>query len=350
MKQIQHIDFEAWFQLAQDAFAVISEEGEFLSCNLSFLTLLGYAKGKEEIRGQTLHQLIHPQYVPSLEHTLESILSGQETASCSIQLRNSKDKALIHLNFQHDTSNSILFVKAENLPDTSHHILDVDEVEQEFQQVLYAMSHDFGAPVRHIVGYADRLNQKAGLTDQQQGYLSKLKGASLRLQSMITDILIFYRIRSQIPKRASINLEEVVATVQQEIQRDVDNQSILWKISPLPQVYADAERMEILFRCLLSNAVKFSKQDGADSQVIELSAEEQGDRYLITIRDNGIGFKMKYAEKLFAMFQHLHPKSQYDGNGMGLFIAKKIIQQHGGTIWAEGLVNEGATFYFTLQK
>ncbi|MEM8888088.1 MAG: PAS domain-containing protein [Bacteroidota bacterium] len=220
--------------------------------------------------------------------------------------------------------------------------------QKEMEQLLYTVSHDLRAPLRHVSSYA-RMVQKSTvekLDETESRHLSKVISASGRLGTMIDELLQFFRNRNIEMCRVPVDLEKICARTQEFFSVETEKRSIDWQIGPLPRVSGDPQMLEKVMLNLISNAVKFtSKKEDAR---IEISAKKMGHMAIIQVVDNGAGFKMKYIDKLFAVFQRLHKNSDFEGTGIGLSNVKRIIERHGGSIWAEGEIGQGATFYFTL--
>jgi len=220
--------------------------------------------------------------------------------------------------------------------------------QKEMEQLLYTVSHDLRAPLRHVSSYA-RMVQKSTadkLEEEEARYLSKVIGASARLGTMIDELLQFFRNKNIEMSRIPVDLERITERTLELFSTETESRAIDWQIGPLPKISGDPQMLEKVMLNLISNAVKFTSKTERPS--IEITAREMGQMALIQVSDNGAGFKMKYIDKLFAVFQRLHKNSDFEGTGIGLSNVKRIIERHGGSIWAEGEVGQGATFYFTL--
>jgi len=222
-------------------------------------------------------------------------------------------------------------------------------VNKELEAFSYSVSHDLRAPLRHISGFVDLLqkNLDESANEKNVHYLTVIRQSAQRMGDLIDELLEFSRTgRSEINwKRFDANtlLREVI----QELQHEISARTIEWKLAPLPEIYADPLKLRRVFVNLISNAIKFTRQQ--QNPVIEVSANaSDGKEYVFAVRDNGVGFDMKYANKLFGVFQRLHRAEEFEGNGIGLANVRRIIHRHGGRTWAEGILNHGATFYFTI--
>ena len=222
---------------------------------------------------------------------------------------------------------------------------------QELEAFSYSVSHDLRAPLRNITGFLELLERRsAGHLDAEAArYVTVVIAEARRMGLLIDDLLTFSRIG-----RTEMNLQEVsIATlvdeVRQEIASDVGERSITWLLGPLPLVQGDRSLLRQVIANLVSNAVKFTRRKAAATIEIGVGASRPGDAYAtFFVRDNGAGFNPKYHDKLFGVFQRLHNARDFEGTGIGLANVKRIVTRHGGRVWAEGAVERGAVFYFTL--
>ena len=218
----------------------------------------------------------------------------------------------------------------------------------ELEAFSYSVSHDLRAPLRHITGFATLLHQHAGasLDDQGRRYLTTITDAAARMATLIDDLLAFSRMgRANVSKRR-VELSQLVREARDEVSADVNGRRIAWEIHDLPPVDADPSLLRPVLVNLLSNAVKYT---GTRNEArIEVGTESRAGELVVFVRDNGVGFDMAYAHKLFGVFQRLHRADEFSGTGIGLANVRRIIQRHGGRTWAEGALDAGATFYFSL--
>jgi signal transduction histidine kinase len=222
---------------------------------------------------------------------------------------------------------------------------------KELEAFAYSISHDLRAPLRHMSGFAELLRKSAGasLNQKSAGYLTTILEAARRMGSLIDDLLAFSRISRAEAHKSMVSLEQLVQEAVAEISQDAKGRKIVWKISPLPEWYGDRTMLRLVLVNLVSNAVKFTRT--RPQAEIEIGCTERKDDHAVLfVRDNGVGFDMRYSDKLFGVFQRLHAQEAFEGTGIGLATVQRIVQRHGGRAWAEGIVNGGATFYFSLSK
>jgi signal transduction histidine kinase len=221
---------------------------------------------------------------------------------------------------------------------------------KELESFSYSVSHDLRAPLRHIHGYAEMLTAATAgqLTDKAQRYLKTISDASVELGLLIDSLLAFSRMGRAELHETRVPLDVLVQDTIRGLEMATQGRNIEWKIAPLPLVLGDSTVLKAVFANLIGNAVKYSSK--RDPAQIEIGcAGEEAERAILFVRDNGAGFDMRYVDKLFGVFQRLHTAAEFEGTGIGLAIVRRIISRHGGRTWAEGKLNEGATFYFTLR-
>jgi signal transduction histidine kinase len=220
---------------------------------------------------------------------------------------------------------------------------------RELESFAYSVSHDLRAPLRHLVGYSELLQKHASnsLDDKSQKYLKTILDSAIRMGDLIDDLLAFSRIGRTESRTTEVDLQQLVNEVVAEIGQQAKGQEISWKFGALPVCYADRALLRVVLVNLLSNAVKFSGTR-RPAKVEIGSVDGHADKSEIFVRDNGVGFDMQYVDKLFGVFQRLHRADEFEGNGIGLATVQRIVHRHCGTVRAEGTVDQGATFYFSL--
>ena len=236
--------------------------------------------------------------------------------------------------------------KARELSDALN--LELAVVNKELEAFSYSASHDLRAPLRQISGFMDLLQKRLeGQTDEKtRKYMEAISGASKQMDMLITDLLALSQIgRAEMQKR-KINFFALVKGVVREIQDEVPERDIRWEIDELPDVFGDKSLLRLVIMNLLSNAVKFTST--RQQAKIKIGCKDEEDNITCSVRDNGVGFDMKHVDRLFGAFQRLHSRAEFEGTGIGLANVQRIISRHGGRVWAEGVVEQGATFYFTL--
>lgn len=221
---------------------------------------------------------------------------------------------------------------------------------EEIESFSYSVSHDLRAPLRAISGFSEiiMMDHSDTLNDESAAYLKKIHKASNSMDELITDMLFLSDLSRKELVFLTFNLGEIVAQVFENMEATIGDRKIDFRIHPCPQMVADPKLMKVLLINLISNAVKFTL--GEQNAVIEFGSLEEEDRTVYYLRDNGVGFNMEYAEKIFFPFQRLHRQDEFEGTGVGLAIASRVIKNHKGDIWVESEIGVGTTFYFTIDS
>jgi signal transduction histidine kinase len=221
---------------------------------------------------------------------------------------------------------------------------------RELETFTYSVSHDLRAPLRQIDGFSRILLEHAGpaLDSKSQHYLRRIQEGTQHMGRLVDDLLGLAQLGRQDVHTRATPLDDIVKDALNEVRADWGDRKIQWTIGDLPTVECDPGLMKIVFTNLLSNAIKYTRL--RELAIIEVASTGSNGRYTILVRDNGVGFNMKYADKLFGVFQRLHRADQFEGSGVGLATVQRIIHKHGGQIWAEAEPNHGATFFFTLAQ
>jgi PAS domain S-box-containing protein len=222
---------------------------------------------------------------------------------------------------------------------------------KELEAFAYSVSHDLRAPLRHMVGFAELLQKSSSsrLDDKGHRYMRIILDSAKRMGILIDDLLAFSRIGRVETQKESVNLDLLLKEALSEVKLETNGRDIAWKIDKLPVCYGDRAMLRLVLINLLSNAVKFTRPQSKPE--IEVGcADGNTDEVVVFVRDNGAGFDMKYVDKLFGVFQRLHHADAFEGTGIGLATVQRIIHRHGGKVRAEGVIDKGATFYFSVPK
>jgi PAS domain S-box-containing protein len=228
--------------------------------------------------------------------------------------------------------------------------LQLETANKELEAFSYSVSHDLRAPLRHVGAYLELLQERIAdaLDDESRRYVALVLDAARQMGVLIDDLLAFSRMGRQELARSSVDLNALVRTITVELERATRGRTIIWRITELPVVSADPTLMRAVLTNLISNAVKFTRPRAVAE--IEIGSRAEETEAVVFVRDNGVGFDMKYRDKLFGVFERLHHGADFEGTGIGLANVRRIIGRHGGRTWAEGEVGRGATFYFSLPR
>ena len=222
---------------------------------------------------------------------------------------------------------------------------------EELEAFSFSVSHDLRAPLLHIDGFAQLLEESAAgrLDEESREYLAQIVGAAKRMGELIEALLAFARTSRAHLNLADVDLEEVLEGALTEVRGDTQSRNIQWQRCRLPKARGDATLLGQVFVNVIANAIKYTRT--RDPAVIEIGARPgRADEVVVFVRDNGVGFDLRYADRLFGVFQRLHRADEFEGTGIGLANAHRIVTRHGGAIWAEAAVDRGATFFFSLPR
>ena len=255
-------------------------------------------------------------------------------------------------------ANKELVIQKEKIEDLNEQLEDrvrqrtaqLESANKELESLSYSISHDLKAPLRHIIGYDALLVKKYInlLPDEGRQYLENISNATINMGELIDGLLRFSKTGRIEMNQDMLNMNDIInAYIQPIMEEDIEHR-IVFNINSMPLAFGDLEMIKSVWNNLIDNAVKFTKKN--ELAKITIGAEQTENELIYYIKDNGAGFDMSYASKLFTVFQRLHSREDYEGTGIGLATVQRVITRHGGKIWAEAKVGEGATFYFTLMK
>jgi len=239
----------------------------------------------------------------------------------------------------------IVLRKAEELAQLSN---ELRRSNKELEAFSYSVSHDLRAPLRHIAGYTELLDEIEGQNMGERGrrFLTHIEEAARFAGSLVDNLLNFSQMGRSALRLSDVDLNALVEAIRQELAPDYEGREVVWDVAALPKVYGDPAFINLVLHNLLANAIKYTR-DRAPAR-IEVGARQHKGETEVYIRDNGVGFDMAYASKLFGVFQRLHRMEDFEGTGIGLASVRRIIERHDGRVWAEGQIGQGACFHFTL--
>ncbi|HEX9023506.1 MAG TPA: ATP-binding protein [Geobacteraceae bacterium] len=233
----------------------------------------------------------------------------------------------------------------------SLHVMEIEAVNKELEAFSYSVSHDLRAPLRHITGFVELLNKRdlSSLDEKGHHYLEVISTAAQQMGVLIDDLLSFSRMGRAELMKIRVDFTDLVEDVINSFREETAGRSVTWEIASLPVVEGDLAMLRLVMVNLLANALKFTRSRTPALIGIGAITDRPGET-VFYVRDNGVGFDMKYADKLFGLFQRLHSTGEFEGTGVGLANVQRIVRRHGGRVWAEGEPDHGATFWFSLPK
>jgi len=343
---------------ADDAIIGMTLDGIILSWNQSAERIFGYSA--EEVKGRPISILIPPERSDEVPRILERVKRGERVEHYET-VRRRKDGTLI------EVSMTISPTRAETGKITGastitsdnterklvlqllfHRTIELEAANKELEAFTYSVSHDLRAPLRHINGFSKILLEDFGpqMDPAAKEYLQGIHETTQYMGRLVDDLLHLARVSRQELILQTTGLDALVEEAIARLRTEAQDRQIDWQVGPLPFVECDPGLIKQVFANLLSNALKFTRQ--RERAVIEVGQMTVDGQPVIFVRDNGIGFDMRYADKMFGVFQRLHRPQDFEGTGVGLAIVERIIHKHAGRVWAEAEVEKGATFYFTL--
>jgi signal transduction histidine kinase len=227
---------------------------------------------------------------------------------------------------------------------------ELEALNRELEAFSYSVSHDLRAPLRHINGFADLLRRHGGdhLDDKALYFVDHISDSARKMGQLIDDLLAFSRLSRLEMKAVAVPLAVLVQDVRRTLESDLVERRVDWRIAELPDVQGDPAMLRQVLVNLMSNALKYSSK--RETAEIRIDCVQSSEETIVTVRDNGVGFDMAYAPKLFGVFQRLHSAEEFEGTGIGLALVRRIVNRHGGRTWAEGEPGVGAAFSFSIPR
>lgn len=342
----------------------VHRDGKFVYLNPAAVEIHGVASA-DELIGTPLKDFLLPAYIPQLEKRLSEAAAGATHVRVSETKIKRADGAVVDVivsampvDFAGTPAQLTILQDITDRKRAEEQLrayaIELERSNRELQDFAYVASHDLQEPLRKIQVFGERLQTKYRdtLDETAQDYLTRMEDAASRMKKLIQDLLAFSRVTTHAKPFTPVDLNEVVTGVLQDLETRITETGATVQVGQLPTIEADSTQMRQLFQNLIGNAIKFHR-DGVPP-VVTISAEclpddtSARDLCRITVADNGIGFDPKYLDRVFAVFQRLHSRSEYPGTGVGLALCRKIVLRHQGTITADSTPGEGSTFIVML--
>jgi PAS domain S-box-containing protein len=349
---------------SNDAIYIHDDEGKIISWNEGAQEIYGYTE-KEVIKMKVWN--IVPEYkIAETEELINKVFSGEKVLdveakritkhgklidvlfSASIIIDEGTEKKSIAINERDITEQKIADEKIKQLNrDLQNNVVQLELTNKELESFSYSVSHDLRAPLRAINGYAKMIEEDYSrkMEEEEKKLFENIRSNAERMGLLIDDLLSFSRLGKKPVDKSKIDTREIVENILNEINKSNGHHASI-KIHPLAPSDGDPALLNQVWTNLISNAIKYSSKKA--NPEVEIGSIQSGEETIYYVKDNGAGFDMKYVDKLFGVFQRLHSGNEFEGTGVGLAIVYRIITKHGGRIWAEGKVDEGAVFYFTI--
>ncbi len=362
--------YRSLVELSPDALFVHSE-GRVVFINSAGVKLFG-AANPEQIIGMELRHLVHPDYWKAVERRLRrlqedgrpvpfaeqkmvrldgTILDVEVAAAPLIFAGKAASQVIAHdISERKRAEEEIRILNAGLERRVAERTAELEAANKELEAFSYSVSHDLRAPLRHIEGFVEILNatKAPSLDVESRQHLQTIADSARQMGRLIDDLLAFSRTARAELKQTRVDLNALARAAIQEVAPEASGRAIDWALRPLPEVEADPALLRQVMLNLLGNALKYTRT--RSKARIEIASVQNPAEHIIVVRDNGVGFDMRYAHKLFGVFQRLHRAADFEGTGVGLANVRRIINRHGGRTWAEGELDKGASFYFSLPK
>jgi PAS domain S-box-containing protein len=323
---------------------VVHDDGTVLEVNQSILDQTGYAR--EETIGRSLLEFFPPEAGPLIQEAWRQEVTEPFEAqllnrSGELRMVQIQARAMDYKGRKARVATIIDVTERKRFEE------ELKRSNAELQQFAYVASHDLKEPLRMVTSYLGLLEKKSGSAMDRTSfeYLHYAKDGADRMAGMIDDLLIYARVVSRGKSFTAVSMEEVLATVLKDLKVSIEESGASITHDSLPTVKVDKSQMVMLLVNLVGNAIKYR---GEEAPQIHISAHGKNREWVFSVRDNGIGIDPRHRDRLFQMFQRLHTSEEYEGTGIGLAIAKRIVERHGGRIWFESEEGKGATFFFTI--
>jgi PAS domain S-box-containing protein len=360
-RQQAEAERDRFFTLSLDLLGIANTDGYFKRVNSAFTATLGW--GAEEMLARPFIEFVHPDDRPATLREVEKLAAGQPTLQFEnrYQCKNGSWKTLAWR--ARPQPDGTLYATGHDATDRKqaeeqivqlnanlqYRAAQLEAANKELEAFSYSVSHDLRSPLRAVDGFSQAVLEDYGaqLPEEGRSYLQNIREGAQRMGVLIDDLLTFSRL-SRLPlHKQAVNMTRLAREAFEDLNGQQKGREIDLRIGDLPSCEGDPALLKQVWVNLLSNAVKYTRK--REAAVVDVGSREEKGENIYFVSDNGTGFDMQYAHKLFGVFQRLHRTDEFEGTGVGLAIVQRIVHRHGGRVWAEAAVERGATFHFTLE-
>lgn len=345
-------ELDRFINLSVDLVCIVDVDGHFARVSPSFVETLGYAE--TELLGVPLADFVHPDDLEASTAEIGAVVGSRSTGRFQSRFRHSNGKWVWLSWTARPDSTGRVYAIARDVTDErrardelAQHAAQLELTNEELEQFAYVASHDLQEPLRTIASYAGLLESRyaSDLDSDGRDFLAFMREAADRMRALIRALLDYSRLGRRPVSPEPVDLTAVAERVVGDLHASIDATGADVQIEPLPRTHCDGVLMSLVFQNLISNAIKFR---GDEPPVVRVSAERTPKGWRIDVADNGIGINDIHRDRIFEVFKRLHPRTRYDGTGIGLAVCRRVVQQHGGTIWCTGAPEGGSVFRFVL--
>ncbi len=348
------MESDGFFTNTLDLLAIADADGYFRRMNKEWESVLGFPIS--ELEGHKFLDLVHPDDVNATIAVVSGMMSGKNALDFVNRYR-CKDGSYRWIKWRSFAAGNIIYASARDITQSKlaekalqEKTEDLTRSNEELEQFAYVASHDLQEPLRMISSYLQLLDKryKGKIDKDADEFIFYAVDGAQRLQTMINDLLQYSRVKTRGKAFTTVDMNTVMNDVLNNLMVAIEESGTVVLSDPLPTVLADEAQMITLLQNLVGNAIKYRKPD--EKPLVSVSAIDSGEEWIFAVKDNGIGIEPAYHDRIFRIFQRLNPRSEYEGTGMGLAIAKRIVDRHRGRIWLESELGKGSVFFFSIAK